>query len=236
MAEATLAISFTPHGSGVFTDLVDADALRLGRATPADRNTRKTVELVACGKAFPKTRISIVGERAELKGEREVGEIVVAGPGVTPGYFENAQASEESFRAGALHTGDLGYLADGHLYICGRAKDLIIIRGANIHPQDIEWSVAEVPGIRRDNVVAFSSLIDGEEQLVVAAEGNSSDAPELRKTVATKVAESHSLKVHHVAIVKVGSLPKTSSGKVQRRRTRQLFEDGQLEENGEPNA
>jgi fatty-acyl-CoA synthase len=109
-------------------------------------------------------------------------------------------------------------------------KDLIIIRGANFYPQDIEWTVAEVEGVRRDNVVAFSVMEDGEEKLVVAAEANSGDAPELRKAIATKVSETHGLTAGYVAIVRVGSLPKTSSGKVQRRRTKQLFEDGQLEE------
>ena len=152
------------------------------------------------------------------------------GAGVTSGYFENPEANREGFVDGALRTGDLGYLADGHVYICGRAKDLIIIRGANFHPQDIEWAVAEVQGVRRDNVVAFSCLKDGEEQLVIAAEGNSSDAPAIRQAIASRVATTHSLKVSHVAVVRVGSLPKTSSGKVQRRRTRQLYEDGQLEE------
>ncbi|MFI5308614.1 MAG: AMP-dependent synthetase, partial [Polyangiales bacterium] len=124
------------------------------------------------------------------------------------------------------------YLADGNVYVCGRIKDLIIIRGANIYPQDLEWTVAEVPGVRRDNVVALSVMKDGEETLVIAAEGNSGDAAELRKSIAAKVTENHGLTVSHVAVVKVGSLPKTSSGKVQRRRTKQLFEQNLLEEHG----
>ena len=233
MAEATLAITFTKHGGGFQTDRVDASQLRRRRATPAGPDADGTVELVSCGSPFPSTSLSIVDGQGRACGERQVGEVVVRGPGVTPGYFNNPEATEAAFRDGTLCTGDLGYVADGQLYICGRQKDLIIIRGANLHPQDIEWSVAEVPGVRRDNVVAFSSLIDGEEQLVIAAEGNSKDAPELRKSVATRVAERHSLKVAHVAVVRLGSLPKTSSGKVQRRRTRELFEDGQLEEHGE---
>jgi fatty-acyl-CoA synthase len=159
-----------------------------------------------------------------------VGEIVMRGASVTGGYYNNPEVTAEAYREGFLHTGDLGYIANRQIYVCGRIKDLIIIRGANFYPQDIEWTVAEVEGVRRDNVVAFSVMQDGEERLVVAAEANSNDAPELRKAIATKVAETHGLTPGHVAIVRVGSLPKTSSGKVQRRRTKRLFEDGQLEE------
>mgnify|MGYP001569691433 FL=1 len=129
-----------------------------------------------------------------------------------------------------MHTGDLGYVSEGMLYVCGRSKDLIIIRGANFYPQDIEWAVSEIEGVRRDNVVAFSVVRDGEETLIVSAEGSSTDAPELRKAIAAKVAETSGLTVGHVAVVRIGSLPKTSSGKVQRRRTKLLFEAGQLEE------
>ena len=95
---------------------------------------------------------------------------------MTAGYYGNPEATAEGYRDGYLHTGDLGYIADGKIYVCGRIKDLIIIRGANYHPQDIEWAVAEVEGVRRDNVVAFSIEMDGEEKLVVAAEANSGDA------------------------------------------------------------
>lgn len=229
MAEATLAITFTPHGTGVKTDKVNTQALRNGHAEPATDGDEST-ELVCCGRAFPGTELRIVDEQGNSLPDRRVGEIVVRGPGVTAGYYQNPEVTAESFRAGALHTGDLGYLVDGDLYVCGRAKDLIIIRGANIYPQDIEWTVSEVPGVRRDNVVAFSVMRNGEEELVVAAEGNSSDAPALRESIARAVTEHHGLRVGHVAMVRVGSLPKTSSGKIQRRRAKRLFEDGELEE------
>jgi len=229
MAEATLAISFNPHGTGMATDVVSAAALRANRATPAAAG-EESLELVACGPAFPGHRMKVVDEHGAELPERAVGEIVTSGASITSGYYDNREATAESFRDGWLHTGDLGYLAQGQIYVCGRIKDLIIIRGANFHPQDIEWAVSDVPGVRRDNVVAFSVMKDGEEQLVVAAEGNSGDAAELRKAIATKVAETHALKVGHVAVVRVGSLPKTSSGKAQRRRTKRLFEEGQLEE------
>jgi fatty-acyl-CoA synthase len=229
MAEATLAISFHPRETPFVTDRVDAEQMKQGHAVPAAPGG-DSLELVSCGKAFTGHAIKIVNEAGESLPEREVGEIWTRGPSVTHGYFDNPEATAAAWTDGWLHTGDLGYIAGGNLYICGRLKDLIIIRGANFYPQDIEWAVAELEGVRRDNVVAFSVTRNGEETLIVSAEANSSDAPELRKAIATKIAETVGLSVGHVAVVKVGSLPKTSSGKVQRRRTKDLFEAGLLEE------
>jgi fatty-acyl-CoA synthase len=229
MAESTLAITFHAGGTPIITDCVDPEELQRGHAVPAAPGG-SSLELVACGRPFSGHTINIVDEHGNSLPERAVGEIWVAGPSVTPGYFENPEATAAAWSDGFLHTGDLGYIADGLLYVCGRLKDLIIVRGANFYPQDIEWAVAELEGVRRDNVVAFSVMRDGEETLIVSAEGNSSDAAALRKAIAAKVAETTGLSVGHVAVVKVGSLPKTSSGKVQRRRTKALFETGLLEE------
>jgi fatty-acyl-CoA synthase len=149
---------------------------------------------------------------------------------VSPGYFEAPEANAESFGAeGQLKTGDLGYLVEGKLYICGRKKDLVIIRGANFHPQDIEWSVSELEGVRRGNVVAFSVAIAGEERLVLAVECASGDAPGVCARVTARVNESLGLTPHEVVGVTIGSLPKTSSGKIQRAKARGLYLAGQLE-------
>lgn len=232
MAEATLAITFHPRDTHFVTDRVELAAMQAGEAKPAapEADGGSTLELISCGVAFPEHEVKIVDDRGQSLPERRVGEIWTRGPSVTQGYFANPEASAEAWTDGWLHTGDLGYLADGNLYVCGRLKDLIIIRGANHYPQDIEWSVAELEGVRRDNVVAFSVQKGGEETLIVCAEANSSDAPRLRKAIAAKVAETTGITVGYVALVRVGSLPKTSSGKVQRRRTKTLFETGALEE------
>ncbi|MCS6800066.1 MAG: fatty acyl-AMP ligase [Myxococcota bacterium] len=229
MAEATLAITFHRLGTPMRVDRVDAAALRAGRAVPAGPDAQ-AVELVGCGVPFPDHELRIVDEAGRTLPERVVGEIVTRGPSVTSGYFENEEATRESWREGWLHTGDLGYVADGELFVCGRIKDLIIVRGANYHPQDIEWAVSDLEGVRRGNVVAFSTMVDGFESLVVAAEAASSDAPELRRRIAQLVQERFGLVPSHVAIVPVGTLPKTSSGKAQRRRTRMLFEERALAE------
>jgi fatty-acyl-CoA synthase len=157
-----------------------------------------------------------------------VGEIVVRGPSVAPGYWENEGATSESWREGWLCTGDLGYRSDGNLYVCGRRKDLIVINGANHYPQDIEWVVSEVEGVRRDNVVAFATDHNGSESLVIVAEGSAREAAAIREAIRKRVAEELGLSVTAVHVIPPGSLPRTSSGKVQRRRTCEMLDTGML--------
>ncbi|MDB4972564.1 MAG: Pyoverdine chromophore precursor synthetase PvdL [Myxococcaceae bacterium] len=228
MAEATLAITFHQRGHALRTDKVDPVAMRSGRAEPSTADD--ALELVSCGRSFPEHELAIFDEQGARLPERRVGEIVVRGPSVSSGYFHNPEANAQTFPSdGFLHTGDLGYLADGDLFICGRSKDLIIIRGANFYPQDLEWAVSELEGVRRGNVVAFSTQLEGEERLVLAVECSSSDAASVQARVASRVTEAFGLAPHEVVAVTLGGLPKTSSGKVQRKKTRDLYEGGQLD-------
>jgi fatty-acyl-CoA synthase len=241
MAEATLAITFAPSRRTLRTDLVTTRSMQAGAPEPAgpDVPPEDVQELVSCGRPFSMHEVKVLDPEtgAEL-GERRVGEICTRGPSICRGYWNEPELTAEAFRAGWLHSGDLGYFADGELYICGRLKDVIIIRGRNFHPQDIEWVVSELEGVRRGNVVAFGVSVDatgrvvsdgtGEEQLVVCAEGTMSEASRLEADIATAVSAQLALAVHHVAIVPQGTLPRTSSGKPQRRKTRQMFLDGTL--------
>lgn len=231
MAEATLAITFHDHDKPIVTDTVYAATLSVGKASPAKPDgIIRTVELVGCGHAFPGHELRIVDDLGRLLPDRCVGEITTRGPSITSGYFRNSEASAASYRNGWLHTGDLGYLADGQLYICGRSKDLIIIYGVNYYPQDLEWAIAEVPGVQRGAAAAFSVMRDGTETLIVCAEGKAPDAAALKGAIAECIAQTAGLKVGYVAVVQPGSLPKTSSGKIQRRKTKAQFEAGELEE------
>jgi fatty-acyl-CoA synthase len=219
MAEATLALTFVPLGEGVRTDAHDQ------------------AELVDCGVAFPRHEIAIVDDEGRRVGDRVVGQIVARGPSVTRGYFEEPELTAQTYKPLAdaprdepwLHTGDLGYLAGGRLFVCGRIKDIIIVRGRNYYPSDIEWAISELPGIRRGNVVAFAvgEGVD-EERLVVCCEGAASDAASIREAVTACVAARFALTVHDVVVAPLASLPRTSSGKPQRRKTRQMYVDGSL--------
>jgi len=221
MAEATLAITFMP--------------LREGLATERNHIGQ---ELVDCGRVFPDHEIAIVDDEGRRLGERQVGQIVTRGPSVTQGYFREPELTAQTYKPLAddpdgepwLHTGDLGYMAGDRLFVCGRLKDIIIIRGRNYYPSDIEWAVSEIPGIRRGNVVAFGAPLeaDGEEQLVICCEGTASDAASIKEATATCVASQFGLTVHEVVVAPLASLPRTSSGKPQRRKTRQMYVDATL--------
>jgi len=227
MAESCLAITFHRRGTDMHVDKVDPAQMKLGKAVPS--SAADALELVGNGIPFPGHEIRIAGESGEALGEREVGEIWLRGPSVNDGYFENAEATAESFGGGWLKSGDLGYVAEGDLFVCGRKKDLIIVNGANHYPQDIEWVVGDIEGVRRGNVVAFSTMRDGIEQLIIAAEGNSGDAARLRDEIAKTVSENCGRTPSSVSICPVGALPKTSSGKAQRRKTKSMWESCELQ-------
>jgi fatty-acyl-CoA synthase len=231
MAEATLAITFVPVMSGVRTDVIDKKTLEQGEAKQAEGEG--TQELVNCGRSFPEHHLAIVDEQGNVLGDRQVGQIITRGPSVSAGYYQEPELTKESFRPGPdghtwLYTGDLGYTVGGEVFICGRLKDMIIVRGRNFYPNDLEWVVSELPGVRRGNVVAFGANVNDEEVLVIAAEAFSAEAEGLKETIAKAVLESFSLATHEVVIVPQGTLPRTSSGKPQRRKTRQLYLDGTL--------
>jgi fatty-acyl-CoA synthase len=237
MAEATLAITFVPHMTGLRADAVDPKSVQHGTPQPFEGDVAAAgdavTEIVNCGRPFPGHEVAIVDDDGKRLGERQIGQIVTRGPSISAGYYQEAELTADAFKAGPgegtwLYTGDLGYLAGGELFICGRLKDIIIIRGRNFYPQDIEWAVSELPGVRRGNVVAFGMEVDGEEQLVVCAEAFQADAAGLTEAITQCIAAQLGLSVHRVEIVPQGSLPRTSSGKAQRRKTKQMLLDGTL--------
>ncbi|MCB9597837.1 MAG: fatty acyl-AMP ligase [Sandaracinaceae bacterium] len=225
MAEYTLAIAFS---RGIPTDRVDQDRLWSdGEAVSVDEGG---LEIVGCGGAFPDHGIRIVDvESREVLPDRRVGEIEVSGPSVMTGYYEQEGVTAQTINPeGWLKTGDLGYLVDGKVFICGRAKDVIIVNGKNYYPQDLEWAGSEVPGVRAGNVIAFPSFREGlgREAVVVVAETKQKDGREqLARDVKTEIAKQTGLTVDEVVVVDAGTIPKTSSGKLQRRRARALYEE-----------
>lgn len=159
---------------------------------------------------------------------------------VALGYWNKPEETERTFRAYLadtgegpfLRTGDLGFLKDGELFVCGRLKDLIIIGGVNHYPQDIEWRVEQShPSIRPDHCAAFSVEIEGEEKLIVVTEveRRTQDINDVVSAILQAVAEYHELEVYAISLLKKGSILKTSSGKIQRRACRKAFLEGSLE-------
>lgn len=238
MAESTLAISFSKLGAGVTTDVVDGSALwSQGRALPIEAESPQAAPIVQCGSAFEDHEIHVFAlddESSEKPlGEREVGEIRLRGPSVTAGYFNEVEKTREAFAGGWLRTGDLGYLAGGNVHICGRSKEVIIVNGRNYYPQDLEWEAGKVEGVRKGNVVAFGTLKphNDRERVVITFETVVTDeAPlqALKGEVRRVVQQALGLTVDDVVPLAPGLLPKTSSGKLQRSKTREFYETGTL--------
>ena len=198
--------------------------------------------LVSSGRAFPGLRVEVVDQSTGRPARNDhVGEVWVSGPSVAQGYWDNPDATDETFGARLesgkgpfLRTGDLGFLRGGDLFVTGRLKDVMIVRGRNVYPQDLEWSVAGChPLVRAEGGAAFSVEVDGDERLVVVQEverlARGADPGPVLDAVRGALAEQHDLDAHAVCLIKALTLPKTSSGKVRRRACRDAYLDGSLE-------
>lgn len=235
LAEATLFVTGGQRGGGMLCTTFDASALAQGHGEAAQDG----MELVACG--FPRSahtvRIATADGRALPDGQ--VGEIEVAGASVTHGYWRNADATAATFNGGNgggwLRTGDLGLLRDGQLYIAGRRKDLIIVRGQNLYPQDIERAVEHhVPAARRGRVAAFPVQTPDGEAIGVAAEISRPDQKRLGhvalvQALAEAVGNASGAPLAVALLLNPGGLPKTTSGKLQRSACRQGWLDQSLD-------
>jgi acyl-CoA synthetase (AMP-forming)/AMP-acid ligase II len=146
------------------------------------------------------------------------------------GYFENPEATAEALHGDWLHTGDLGYTADGELFVCGRTKDLIIRQGKKYHPPDLESTIADVEGVRPSGVVVFgiSSLTHADQVVAVLEARASSSNDDMVDHVRRRVRETAGLELDRVVVTPPGTIPRTTSGKVRRSETRERFEAGTL--------
>ncbi|MEP6623307.1 MAG: long-chain-fatty-acid--CoA ligase [Acidimicrobiia bacterium] len=220
MAEATLAISFPEPGTGMTTDTVDRRVLETDAYAAPVAGGDGARRLPRLGPVLDGLELQVVdAETGARRTEREVGEIELRGNSITPGYFRSPDATAAAFRDGWLRTGDLGYLVDGEVVICGRRKDVIIVGGRNVFPEDIERAVASVDGVRAGNVIAFGTTgRRGREAIVVVAETRAEDAgtDPVRSEVAARVTDAIGIPPTEIVLVAPGTLPKTSSGKLQR--------------------
>jgi fatty-acyl-CoA synthase len=235
MAEVAIAGAFPPPGRGLLCDAVDRLVLERDRVAkpvaafdPDDPDHRR---LPLLGTPVPGLEFRICDpDTGEDLPERHVGELLIRGTSVTPGYYKRPEATAELFRDGWLCTGDLGYMLDGELVLCGRIKDVIIVGGRNVFPEDIERAVGGIEGVRAGNVIALGvEGYKGKETVVVVAEVRGDDLDAIRQAIHTRTLEVCGLPPRDVMLVKAGTLPKTSSGKLQRAKCRELYLEEELD-------
>ena len=228
LAEAGLAVSLAPFLEPPRVTEFDTALLAEAR-TAVPRPGRK---IVSVGRPVPGLVVQVQDERGAEVPAGTVGTIMVKGPSVTPGYFNDPELSREIIRDGWLNTGDLGFVYDGDLYVSGRIKDLIIIRGRNIAPQQIEHLVAGTDGLRIASIAAVGCTFDGEgEQLVVLAErdtGSQRPDADIQAEIAQRITAGSSLIPRDIRIVEAGTLPRTASGKLRRSEILRLYQTESL--------
>ncbi len=242
MAEATLIVTGGFKAALPVVRTFDAEALENNQVVDALADEEGAREMVGSGGKLLDQRIVIAHpEHLTTMPPDQVGEIWVSGPSVAQGYWNRPEETERTFHAYLkdtgegpfLRTGDLGFMQDGELFITGRLKDLIIIRGLNHYPQDIEATAEKSHSrLRPGNGAAFACEIDGVERLILVQEierGQQNELDAVIECIRRNVSVEHELAVDAVALMKAGSIPKTSSGKIQRHACRQAFLDGSLE-------
>jgi fatty-acyl-CoA synthase len=227
MAEATLALSMAPLNGGLVAETLDLHKLEHDGVAVAAASDAPARAFARCGPALPHHELEVRDIDGSVLPERRVGRIYARGPSLMKGYFRQPEVTAEVLSEdGWLDTGDLGYFVEGEIVITGRAKDLIILNGRNIWPQDLEWTAeAEISTLRSGDVAAFSVSGEGEEAIVVLAQCRSSD-PEVRNALSEEIANV--LRVRHsiearVQLVGSHALPQTSSGKLSRSKAKASY-------------
>ena len=199
---------------------------------PRHRAPRVEDAFVSCGSPLPGHMLRIVDEEGRPAADGQIGEIALAGPSVMLGYYNDAELTRQTIRDGWLYTGDLGYLSNGELFVCGRVKDVIIVNGRKFHPQDLEWAVDDLAGVRRGRVVAFGTMQrGGPDRIVVVAEPSGTVPSDvLIDAIRRRISDDFGLYVDEVALVPSGTVGRTTSGKVQRAATKARYERDELME------
>ena len=243
LAEAALAVTVPPLNRGPLVDHIEREAFTTnGKAIPAQAPSASVISFVSSGCTFPDHEVRIVDENGHDVPDRTEGYLWFRGPSATAGYYQNSAATEGLFPAGRtigengfawVNSGDRAYRANGEFYITGRVKDIIIKGGRNLYPHEVEELAARVAGLRKGCIVAFGIKDEGSgtEKLVVVAEVRERDSrkhPAIAAAVTDQVSRGLGLPPDRVELLPLGSIPKTSSGKLRREETKQLFLSGQL--------
>ena len=243
LAEASLAVTFPPLHRGPLVDRIERETFTSqGRAVPARMDDATAIAFVSSGKPIPKHEVRIVDASGQEVSERAEGFLWFRGASATSGYYQNAAATEKLLPMGPaasdgefawVNSGDRAYRADGEIYVTGRVKDIIIKGGRNLYPHEVEELAARAEGIRKGCIVAFglTDEASGTEKLIVVAESREREAARRAAIVAAvteQVSQGLGLPPDRVELIPPGSIPKTSSGKLRREETKQLYISGKL--------
>ncbi|MGB4785545.1 MAG: AMP-binding protein, partial [Candidatus Acidiferrum sp.] len=249
LAEATLAVTVPPLGRGPLVDRVERETFAAqGRAVPAAPEDKTSIAFVSSGQPIPQHEVRIVDESGKEMMDRTEGFLWFRGPSATSGYYRNVKATEALLPLGPASTegeyawvnsGDRAYRADGEIYVTGRVKDIIIKGGRNLYPHEVEELAARAEGIRKGCIVAFGLKDEGSgtEKLVVVAETRERDAARragIASSITDLVTQGLGLPPDRVELIPPGSIPKTSSGKLRREETKQLYLAGTLSDSRAP--
>jgi 1-acyl-sn-glycerol-3-phosphate acyltransferase len=237
LAELGVGVSFTPLSRGPRFDTVSRSNLaRVGRAVPVPPGSPDGRTTVSCGVPLPGYEVKVAGPRGDELPDRREGVVFCRGPSATTGYFANVAATRTLWSRGWLRTGDLGYIAEGELFLTGREKDLVIRAGRNLHPEDLESALGELDGVRPGGVAVFAAADPhfGTERLTVAVETDAAGGADtagwddLVGRVRAASVDLLGTPPDDVVLVPAGSLLRTPSGKLRRSAIRQAYEEGQL--------
>ena len=240
LAECALDLAFPPPQRGVVTDRVDRAQLAAEAiAAPAAPDDLQPLRIVGCGQPLPGYQIRIADEAGRELPERAIGRVEFKGPSATRGYFRNPEATQALFDGDWLDTGDLGYIAAGELYLTGRSKDLMIRGGQNLYPYELEEAVGNVPGVRKGCVAVFAVPDPGKgsERVIVLAETREGDAAkraQLRQDINALAVDLIGGPADDVVLAPPHTVLKTSSGKIRRAASRELFERGAIGQKAAP--
>lgn len=242
LTEATLAVSCSLKKSGPRALQIDRKSLYANQVRETTSNGKGGLSVVSSGRPVPESVVLIVKpESLNPAAPNQIGEVWVSGPGIALGYWDRPEETEQTFHARLadvkspffLRTGDLGFQKDGELFIVGRIKDLMVIRGKNHYAEDIEQTIErKCHNLRQKSNAAFSVLLEGKERLVVTQEIDNitqSEVESLATSIRQVVAEEHGLHVYSIVFLKPGSLPRTPGRKIQRYLCKEGFLNGSLQ-------
>jgi acyl-CoA synthetase (AMP-forming)/AMP-acid ligase II len=228
MAENTFAVTQGGVDEPVMIDEIDRESMQVDKLARPAMPDRPTVKMVSAGKPIRNVEVKVVDEKGQTLPDRQIGELALRSDCMLSGYYHRPDATEKAFLDGWYLTGDFGYMADGEVYVAGRKKDLIIVGGKNVYPQDIELLAMQVPGVHAGRVSAFGVFNDasGTEDVVLVAEVDSTD-PDERQRIADGVRQSvnrgSAIALRHVHVVNPPWIVKTSSGKTARSANREKY-------------